>query len=266
MFADEDHGRFLFHYTSTEAFLAHILPTRLLRFSSFARLNDPRESKAWSWSVSDDAGVVDSPYFDFYGLQQRMDGFIRRRAKLLCLTQDEDDNARASIWHYGRGFAHPSLWDRYAGNHSGVCLALDKQQLVEDVEGQLGGRGGIWHGPVEYANAPTGEIEAFDLRTTTLRDLGEEGAARRQVERFRRELFFTKAMDWAPESEYRCLLLDHGQDDVYLDIRRCLRGVLFGSEFAAHAIPLVRRELSNDSVMFARILYRNGHVLPVPSE
>lgn len=39
-----------------------------------------------------------------------------------------------------------------------------------------------------------------------MRDLGEDGAARKQGERFTQELFFTKARDWSPESEYRCLL------------------------------------------------------------
>lgn len=266
MFTDHDEGRYLFHYTSTEAFLAHILPTRLLRLSPFARLNDPRESKAWSWSVTDDAGVAQSPDFDFFGLQERMDSFIRGRAKLLCLTQDDGDKLQTSAWHHGRGYAHPSLWDRYAGNHSGVCLAFEKGKLTEDLQGQLGGRGLIRHGPVEYADAPGVETRAFNLRTTTLRDLGEDGAARNQVERFTRELFFTKSHDWAAESEYRCLLLDHSQDDAYLDIRSSLRGVIFGSEFAAHTVPMVRRELNDDSVILARIAYQNGHAQPLPAE
>jgi hypothetical protein len=56
MFRDEDAGRYLFHYTTIEAFLGHILPTRRLRFSPFSEVNDPRESQDWFCSLAVDSG------------------------------------------------------------------------------------------------------------------------------------------------------------------------------------------------------------------
>ena len=59
-----DHERYVYHYTSLATARDYILKNRTLRLGTFARTNDPRESKDWTFNLSSRTGI-DLGQYDF---------------------------------------------------------------------------------------------------------------------------------------------------------------------------------------------------------
>ncbi|WP_196805962.1 DUF2971 domain-containing protein [Terracoccus sp. 273MFTsu3.1] len=249
--------RTLFHYTTQSAFLAYILPSRRLRLSELARLNDPRESMDWSLSLSDDAEVASEAKFDFFEIVAQLNRAMRSGVKILCLTQDDPDYDPDSInWQFGPGYAHPSMWDRYAQGHSGVCLGFDRIKLIESFKTCLGERGTLLHAPVRYSDSAPGDMP-FTLATSAL-SVGIERAALDHAAARANSLFFRKYRDWSPENEYRLLLLDTEHDDAYIEIEAALTHIVFGANFPHDAIRMIDRALLPGHVAMHMMRYSNG--------
>jgi hypothetical protein len=265
MFTDTDAGRYLFHYTTSEVFLTYVLPTMRLRMSSFDRLNDPRESKNWLCSLSIPDGARQD--WDLLALSEQFTRQMKGSAKLLCFTSDDPglDPGRLE-YLYGRGYAHPSMWDRYAGHHSGVCLAFDTARLAEDITDAVGSRGELVSMPVSYENMPRSDVDAFHLDAEKLDREGVEQTLRAHQRDHASSLFFYKSRDWEAEFEFRWVLLeDNGRDEPYVDVRRSLRGVIFGDAFPSHAVPMVARIIEGSGILLARMHYRNGDPIIIPT-
>ena len=45
-----DQDKYLYHYTRAQTLVDHILPSNCLRFSRFENVNDPQESKDWTFN------------------------------------------------------------------------------------------------------------------------------------------------------------------------------------------------------------------------
>lgn len=266
MFSDDFAHQYVCHYTSREAFLAHILPSLRLRMSRFRNVNDPRESREWFCTLLVPDDLMNDAW-DVVAISERFTDHMKSNAKLLCVTQDDPElNVNRSNHMYGRAYAHPSLWDRYGGQHGGVCLMLHVGELHRSVELAAASRGELYAGPVAYEDQPPSESAAYTLWATALKAQGETSVFAQHQRDHRDALYFSKSSDWASESEYRWVLLDGSVDDVYVDISTCLRGVVFGEDFPASAADMVAAMLGHD-VTLGRIKYRNGHpiVLPHPS-
>jgi hypothetical protein len=265
MFTDNDAGRFLFHYTSGDVFLTHILPTMRMRMSSFSRLNDPRESKNWVCNLVNPDGLQQE--WDLAAVSEEFTARIKGSAKVLCLVQDDPYlNPGRTEYLYGRGYAHPSMWDRYANHHSGVCLAFDREQLGQDLSAAVSSRGDLMSGAVSYQSMSANDVEAFELDAGDLESKGIEQALRDHQRLHATALFFCKSRDWESEFEFRWVLLgDSEAGEPYIDVSRSLKGVLFGDAFLPHAIPMVASVVEGREIVLARIVYRNGDPIVLPA-
>src|SRR5690242_13384143 len=100
-----------------------------MKLGPFSQMRDPRESKPWGYEAPTD------PFVDLRDEVGRFSEMIRAaqelkgRVKVLSLTEDNLSEPDESAV-FGRGFAHPRLWEHYADNHSGVCLCFDRQALI----------------------------------------------------------------------------------------------------------------------------------------
>ena len=266
VFSDADTGKYLFHYTPRDAFLAHILPTMRLRLSRFANVNDPRESKDWYAGFSDDVGTYTENHQGL-DMMRRFGEALQQSARILCLTHDDDDlDPNRLAFAFGRGYAHPRMWDRYAGHHAGVCIALDKSVLEQEMTRQLAQRGTVHHGAVAYEDQSTSESAAFWWVTSALERLGFDAYVRAHQEQHYRALYFMKNTDWSSEAEYRWVLLnDTSDEDVYVDVRVALSGVIFGPDFPSASMAMVERALGNPDIHLGQLNYldRCPVVLPL---
>jgi hypothetical protein len=78
-------------------------------------------------------------------------------------------------------------------------------------------------------------------------------------------LYFSKSPDWASECEFRWVQLNTPNEDyVFVDVRRSLAGVIFGSDYATESIEMVRRELG-DGILLGQVRYVNGVMLIAPA-
>jgi hypothetical protein len=264
VFTDADAHKYVSHYTSSEAFLTYILPSMSLRMSRFANVNDPRESRDWicTLAVPDELMHKD---WDVFALSDRFSRFMKANAKLLCVTRDDPNLDPDRISHlYGRSYAHASLWDRYANRHSGVCLMLDTDKFATATAIAADGRGECLRMGVSYGDMPPTEKEAYLLSAADLDARGEDAVFVDHQRDHHGSLYFWKASDWASEFEYRWVLLDGSEVDVFIDIRDCLKGVVFGEAFPSGAVEMVARVIGRSDVNFAKMRYRNGHPIVLP--
>jgi hypothetical protein len=265
MFRDEDAGRFVFHYTTMETFLGHILPMRRLRLSPFNEVNDPRESKDWFCSLTVDSGEPED--WDLFEISQEFTAALKGSAKVLCVTRDDPALHPQRLAHlFGRGYAHSRMWDRYAGRHTGVCLAFDIDTFGDDIAVSVAHKGQLIHMGVSYSDMPVAEVAAFNVRTSAISELGLAGALRVHREKHHGALYFSKSTDWATEFEYRWVLLsDHADQYEFVDVRRSLAGVIFGPDYPEESIAMVKHVLDDASVVLARLRYMNGNPIPGPA-
>lgn len=267
MFRDEDADRYVAHFTSLETFEKYIVPQLRLRMSRFANVNDPRESRIWDFGLSLHEDLVPRAG-EWNAVLDRLSAHLKDNAKLLCVTQDKpnlDPNRLAYL--YGRCYAHPSMWDRYAAGHTGVCLMLDKEKLHAAVERAATGRGGVFGGPVSYADEPPHVMAAFHLSASETGAIveGREQAVFEEHQRANLDAFyFWKSMDWSPEFEYRWVLLDSSADDVFVDISEALTGVIFGDRAPELDSQRVAGALAGQKIDFSQLRYRNGHPIALP--
>lgn len=111
--------RFLCHYTSRCAALAHILPQQTLRFSSFGQMRDPLEQKEVYIGVEGDAASEAWRALN-RTVNTQVNQVLKREYKLLSLTQDnvppngiifEDGENEAMFGRcYGRPRIRSSTW------------------------------------------------------------------------------------------------------------------------------------------------------------
>jgi hypothetical protein len=257
VFLDEDLGSYLYHYTTAEAFLAYILPNRQLKMSTFVNVNDPFESRRWACSF----GTESVEDLDILKLTSTFNIQVKGAAKVLCFAQDDVNypGGPASRRINGRGCAHPSMWERYAGGHTGVCLVFDKAVLEQDVrdssqDGEILFGDGVTYRDIFGLEGLYIQLDALDDRSIlqTMRDHQITHA---------KSFYFTKARDWRTECEFRWVVLTPSAEtntSRFVDIRRSLRGVILGDQFPFDAIPELGSALEGQDILLVDTFYMNG--------
>lgn len=220
----------LFHYTSREAALEHILPTGRLRFGRLPRTNDPREfAPVWPAIAGrvdddDDQMTTGSPF----ELIEEANELLRGSVHVLCFTEDRP--SPVSSGRYGNGPCRARMWAQYAGNHTGVCLCFDGSRLDRAAIDQFKTTPArsLIRGPVVYA-----EEDEYPHLTLLQPEAGLDLRAfiESMVEQKANELFFTKDWDWKSETEYRFLLRGTTEEEEFMDVRDALEAVIVGPRF-----------------------------------
>jgi len=73
-------------------------------------------------------------------------------------------------------------------------------------------------------------------------------------------LFFEKAVDWRDEREHRWLVCNESPDDVYLEFRSALSGVIFGQDCPPDKVRAAVRlaRAGGGGVQFEQLKWRNS--------
>ncbi len=249
-------GEFLYHYTRLDTALEHILPTQRLRLSPFSAMRDPRESHMWGAAASVPEPAPEDDEL-FYELSQRMND-VKSTIKVLSLTRDDDPALRSQEHKmFGRGFAHPRLWEQYAENHRGVCLCLEQKSLVRVVKEELGAQGKVTCRAVTYEDGPIAH-EALHFDLPEVRSGGVNDAVREHLEKHHEELFFRKARDWESEMEYRVVVATHHPRYLYMNISQALKWVILGAAVPPTYFPAVEALCRRFKVEIAQLCWFNG--------
>jgi hypothetical protein len=163
---------------------------------------------------------------------------------------------------FGRGFARARLWEHYADDHHGVCLAFKRDPPCALVAERPAGKGKLVPKQLSYSlgSAPrTLTVNAAELLDWVP---GEEGRtrARRMAQQYFEEgaqqLFMAKLADWATESEFRFVCIDNSSEPYIEagDLGSALHAVVLGHKFPSWQIPAARLALRDVSTS-ARLLF-----------
>ena len=162
----------LYHFTSADSFFK-ILETMTLKSSDFGKLNDLNEGNLRNGNMTNAC------------LDISVNKALREKGALLCFTENyaHDDLVFT-------GINHPRMWAQYADNNNGVCIAIKKDEFLEDNKELLCEKfHKVEH--VDYRFYPSLHFsqdcaDADDLKTKNWHDL-----------------FFLKQEDWKQENEVR---------------------------------------------------------------
>ncbi len=226
-----DHERYVYHYTRVSVACDFILKDRTLRFSSFSRTNDPKESKDWEFNLATYRGR-DLGAYKFQETSQWFSAALKSNAKLACFSLDRPpltgDHTRDIL---NRGLAKPRMWAQYSENHTGVCLVFDKVKLLEAVKASFRSMLCL-AGPVTYQNhyiVRSLKPHEFMIDVDLLETLGPKDYVGAHLQQHHKALFFEKLLDWRDESEWRIVLLADTDSDLYVPIHESLIGVIHGA-------------------------------------
>lgn len=253
----------LYHYTSSDAAILGILATRTIRLSPFHGTNDLWESKPLYPNLQ---GAVDLSPEVTTELWEEIDRYIRMYSKVACFTNDWDLPEAVLDKDTLRGWSHLSLWAHYGQRHAGVCLRFDRQKLLSAFEAAKGSAVHQFSGDVRYRSVSLGVgPEGVDLHQ--VQEFGADAVALRYSETHQQELFFSKHMDWANESEFRLVRTDSSLAPFYLDITDALNGVFLGDEFPTERVPALKAILEPlGSVPTFQIRFHNRRLWCYPFE
>jgi hypothetical protein len=231
----------LCHYTTAEAAFQHILPSGKLRMSPYSRMRDPLENRSLTFGA---AGWGN----DAAGQHELMDDiidrihFIRDQTRLLSFTIDAATRYAERDFPFMLAWARARMWEQYAGNLAGVCIAFDRDGATNHILGHLKHLGSVCSAEVMYTPRGFRDTDA----STLLLDQFREGDISDRVGAFvvehEHDLFFTKTLDWESEHEFRITLIaDVGADDEYVYVpfgdAKSVRGVILGEQFPEWQVP-----------------------------
>lgn len=129
------------------------------------------------------------------------------------------------------------MWQQYADNHTGLCLVLDRQQWMQDIDSWCpAGRGHDKrelrpvHESVLYQDRPVGwDARTLHFSVEDVRSSGVGEVASRRVKDNLASLFFQKNTDWASEREFRSLIVG-ATEPAFISINESLVGVVVGEQ------------------------------------
>lgn len=226
-----DHERYVYHYTTLPTARDYILKNRTLRLGSFANTNDPRESKDWSFNLLSRKGINWDRY-DLGETSRWLSTALKSKTRLLCFSVDRPpltgDHTRDIL---NRGLAKPRMWAQYGGSHTGVCLVLDKEKLLNSVKATYHNNIHII-GHVQYENQSfmrSLDPHEFMIDADQLEALGKSAYVVEHLKTHFKSLFFSKLLDWRDELEWRIVVFANTDEDMYVPIQDCLTGVIHGA-------------------------------------
>ncbi|HLY22255.1 MAG TPA: DUF2971 domain-containing protein [bacterium] len=255
--------RYLYHYTSIETALSHILPQGALRLGPFTKTNDPRESKDWKFVfVSYKNAFAEVSEEERARLAREAAQLAKNTCKVLCLTEDDERAVGGGIDSiYWRGFCRPRMWAQYADKHRGICLIFDRAQLRESIMTSLEASSVLFERSVEYHNrssAPPPSKGPFFLNLDSMRSDGPERTIRKHISEYWRELFFEKALDWQDEKEFRWVVWDLTHSEHFVNFGSALRGIVVGPEFDDRLLPGLGDYVARYDLYLCRLDWNNG--------
>lgn len=254
---------YLYHYTSTDTALNHILKSGTLKFNSYGLVNDPRENKEWDISPFVRADLNFS--LEQYNEKSReISNMFKANAKLVCFSRDKDE--AIGKWQpealFDRGFAKPSMWHHYGDKHCGLCLMFDRNKLhkafVQKLETNR-----LQSGRVTYSNegkVPSLVNDPFVINLTACNnDANYLSTIQEHLDIWFPKLFLRKLTDWANEDEYRWVYLDSDPDPRYVDFEDALEAIVIGENVPKTHYEDILRYCVKYHADVANLNWHNGY-------
>jgi len=263
----------VYHYTTLNTALEHILNDKTIRFGSLGLTNDPRETKEWGFAIMDpplEENNISHTITLSEDLNQRANKIRTNEWFVFCTSCNEpkrrSKRSKSRITElYKFGYSRPRMWAQYAGNHTGVCLEFSYQKLNKSIISNLAEACNLFSGHVEYDRDYDGvnyrnseKMWAYQISYPGLSDLGLDNGLRDHIINHYDAFFLTKDIDWETEFEFRWLI--HSpiiEGPFFFDISDSISSVLVGTDFPSVYEPTLIKLCEELNVPAGRMSWRN---------
>lgn len=229
--------KWVYRYLTLESAVKYIVcKDGALRLNTLEKMNDPRESKQWSFNLCSPNDWKEPTGTSTYWFE-RIRHALTHWPKLLCFSLDSTNYISAMNELFGRGFLKPRMWAQYGDSHKGVCLVFDKQMVGQSIRGLPVEQ--VYEGNVHYdfVQNINGIPTYFFLRDSghqsfslpELVSLGDD-ALLQQIKTKASSFFFAKHQDWSSENEYRWVALRCDNNPIYAPVAGSLSGIVVGQD------------------------------------
>ncbi len=240
---------YLYHYTTAKNAIKYILPNKTLKLSSLKDVNDPVEYK-------------NKTFFLFSGVSQKIDSTFRpifKRGnldvvsifKIACFSGDFlYVNPEMGIKNI-IGNELMNMWAYYGGNHTGVCLKINKDKFIKYNEFN-----NDWYiiDRMEYKD-----------RRKSLNFLLEPGTGNDEIINYFKKnckkLFFHKRSEWSNECEVRLVCCGKNENPLFLDISNSLDEITLGSKFDKSNNSQLKEIINDWNIKISQILLRRKYLV-----
>ena len=152
-----------------------------------------------------------------------------------------------------RGFDNPPMWGHYSDSGKGVCLAFDKSKIIDIIRQNTR----LYSKEVEYSD--TTDLNLLNYARN------KYGNAEDYIRSAKDELFFRKKRDWSYENEYRIITFGEPAEQLSLNIRDCLTGIILFSrihkQFLESAETKALAKIAGESKLYRYVSYINSYAL-----
>jgi len=255
----KDSNRYIYHYTTMDVAINHILPTNTLKANNYSSTNDPKESKQWQFDLGTNENR-DMGQYDMAALSIKLSDALKSKTKLVCFSKDETvltGNHLNDI--FKRGFCKPRMWAQYAGNHSGVCLVFDRHKLDTAISGQINKRHLTLKGDVNYRDrGVVGRLDEgeYKINVDYLEKLGFDQYVSAHFQTFYQRLFFEKMNDWVHESEFRWVISTDHDGPIMIDYQNALAGIVFGDSAIEDDVDKII-DMTDYKILYTGLKWKN---------
>lgn len=220
-YSTDDEPRYLYHYTKVLS-AVNILKTGTLLLRAPEKMNDPHE-----YRIRQTSGIVieGSPSIqECTNIVRKHGDAVAERKNAVRIASFSTDKSSHWCVPYERGWNRMSMWTYYAETHAGVCLIFDRKQLENDFKTAFETTGRCCCRPIQYVDEY--ELEQYEEMFWKPNDsyLDEKNIKH----------LFVKANCYAPEQEYRLLLINKNlkdSSDIEFSIRNSICGIITGDKF-----------------------------------
>jgi hypothetical protein len=257
-----DSDQFVYHYTSYRTAKDHILKNLNIRLGNFQNTNDLKETKNWEFSCGSNGGLNFDDY-DTSSISRWMSKTLKEGTRVACFCRDSALTGNHIQDIYNRGFAKPKMWYSYGDNYSGVCLVFNKQRLEEAIEKQLSAKQWTISENVKYKNRSVipnlydPDDQQYTINLDLWAEKGKKVYAGIHVANHYKRLFFEKMEDWSNETEWRVISFCSPKNQIYLDIREALVGVIFGDKVSSSNIRTLKKETEQLNLEYMSLKWKN---------
>lgn len=249
----------LLHFTHANTAIDYILKNKTIRMQSFKNVNDPKESKEWSFKLfcffKENKKLYNKQLFE------KLHSYIMNHIFISCFSVQEHDG------NYLDNYEHDlRMWSQYGNNHKGVCIVFDKDKLENLIKENTDGSN-FYHDSITYINSlsdksynnPPYEAKGFFffnkfiylfahsmlhpyarpqnqdpymVNIERLHRLGISEYMKQHIKYYSKDLLFTKNKCWQDEREYR-YIIHSSKEREYIDIpiSNSIKSIILGNDF-----------------------------------
>lgn len=283
---------YLLHYTKTDSAINYILKNKTLRFNSFRKVNDPKESKHWPFKLF----CFYKQNFDLFSKNKfhEIYDYIMNHIFMSCFSINSNPFENNQDLR---------MWSQYGDNHTGVCLIFNKEKLENDII-QKTKDYTLFHEKIEYSTSitansyykkypePGGPLtwiyfnnfyyqqilpflhpffrpecsDPYMINLERLNKLGTSMYMQNHINYFHLPLFFTKNNCWKDESEYRFVIHTPKElEFIDIPITNSIEGIILGNDFPSEHLNSIISIAENLNIRLFKLYSRGwyNHLIEV---